>query len=109
MSLATLQLCVPARRCVARVLTARCAPAGICALAGMFDAAQGCDLVSRSLSGSAKADADALGPGRRPLAGRRWSCCVSGAIAMRVNDADLKETLEKLVEVNPGLDPGADP
>ncbi len=31
---------------------------------------------------------------------------MSGAIAMRVNEEHLKETLEKLVELHPGLDPG---
>ncbi len=41
-----------------------------------------------------------------PRVRRRWSCCVSGAIAMRVNEQHLKETLEQLVELHPGLAPG---
>ena len=37
----------------------------------------------------------------------RWSCNVSGAIDMRLNEEDLKETLEKLVELHPHLASGA--
>ncbi|KAK9843797.1 hypothetical protein WJX81_006788 [Elliptochloris bilobata] len=41
--------------------------------------------------------------GAQMLQNLRWSCNVSGAIVMRLNEEDMKETLEKLVELHPHL------